>query len=86
MLIEGVFFEATAHEVAELARASARVEALCLRSECPLLARRGEPWAMSGYAAGLPRPTIPWAEINAVKRKVEQTERQARGQAPGPRH
>ena len=25
-------------------QASVRVEALCLRGECPLLARRGEPW------------------------------------------
>jgi hypothetical protein len=39
-------------------QATARVEAICLRGECPLLARRGEPWTLSGYAAGLPRLSL----------------------------
>ncbi|MCC6419308.1 MAG: hypothetical protein IT429_13825 [Gemmataceae bacterium] len=40
-------------------QATVLVEAICPRGECPLLARRGEIWTLSGYPTGLPRLVLP---------------------------
>jgi hypothetical protein len=52
--------------------AKAWVEAVCRRGECPLLARAGEVWTLSGYAAGLPRLVLPVLPVEMLDVRPEE--------------